>query len=113
MILTCRLGVRRFATVRGRGARPRCYARHRDGGRCRGRACPAQRPAGGVWEQLAGRLPEVPEYGDRFVQVFPGVDEVADISFVHAANAIAASRHSLGVPSTAPSTDTCAVSAGP
>jgi cytochrome c peroxidase len=46
---------------------------------------------GGVWEQLAVRLRNVPEYVRRFRSAFP--DEIAaagDITFVHAADAIAA-----------------------
>jgi cytochrome c peroxidase len=46
---------------------------------------------GGVWDQLAGRLQEVPEYVERFKRAFPDqVDEAGDITFVLAANAIAA-----------------------
>ena len=47
--------------------------------------------AGGVWQQLAERLQAIPEYVERFEAAFP--DEVAeanDITFVLAANAIAA-----------------------
>ena len=45
---------------------------------------------GGVWEQLAMRLQAVPEYVDLFVEVYPEVNSDTDISYVHAANAIAA-----------------------
>jgi cytochrome c peroxidase len=45
---------------------------------------------GGVWEQLAMRLQDVPDYVDLFVDVYPDVNSAADISYVHAANAIAA-----------------------
>jgi cytochrome c peroxidase len=46
---------------------------------------------GGVWEQLAARLQAVPEYVERFKQAFPTeVADVEDITFVLAANAIAA-----------------------
>ncbi len=44
---------------------------------------------GGVWELLAERLQEIPEYVDLFKAAFPNVSEASDISFVHAANAIA------------------------
>ena len=46
--------------------------------------------AGGVWEQLAERLQAIPEYVDLFRQAFPDIDVAGDITFVHAANAIAA-----------------------
>jgi cytochrome c peroxidase len=46
---------------------------------------------GGVWEQLAERLRAIPEYVDRFKAAYPGqVDEAEDITYVLAANAIAA-----------------------
>jgi cytochrome c peroxidase len=44
----------------------------------------------GVWEQLAQRLQAVPEYVDLFVEAYPDINSDTDISFVHAANAIAA-----------------------
>ena len=44
----------------------------------------------GVWEQLAGRLRVITEYVDLFINAFPDVNEASDITFVHAANAIAA-----------------------
>ena len=43
-----------------------------------------------VWDGLAARLRAIPDYVTRFVAVFDDVDEAGDISFVHAANAIAA-----------------------
>ena len=45
---------------------------------------------GGVWEQLAQRLQAIPEYVDQFVDAFPDVTGASDITYVHAANAIAA-----------------------
>ena len=45
---------------------------------------------GGVWEQLAARLQAIPEYVDLFVDAFDDVNDAYDISYVHAANAIAA-----------------------
>ena len=46
---------------------------------------------GGVWEQLAMRLQAVPEYVERFRAAFPSeVEEISDITYVLAANAIAA-----------------------
>lgn len=44
---------------------------------------------GGVWEQLALRLQTIPEYVDRFKAAFADVTHASDITFVHAANAIA------------------------
>jgi cytochrome c peroxidase len=45
----------------------------------------------GVWELLAARLQAVPEYVERFKRAYPGrVRHAGDITFVHAANAIAA-----------------------
>ena len=45
----------------------------------------------GVWELLAGRLRGIDEYVQRFILAYPGdVKEADDITFVHAANAIAA-----------------------
>jgi cytochrome c peroxidase len=45
----------------------------------------------GVWEQLAVKLRAIPEYVDLFMAAYPDDIEVAsDISYVHAANAIAA-----------------------
>ena len=45
----------------------------------------------GVWELIAQKLREIPDYVDLFISAYP--DEIyhaADITFVHAANAIAA-----------------------
>jgi cytochrome c peroxidase len=45
----------------------------------------------GVWEQLADRLKAIPEYVDMFIAAYPGeIADASDITFVHAANAIAA-----------------------
>jgi cytochrome c peroxidase len=47
--------------------------------------------AGGVWERLAERLQAIPEYVELFRRAYPdAVREAADITFVMAANAIAA-----------------------
>lgn len=46
---------------------------------------------GGVWEQLAHRLQIVPEYVERFRDAYPcDVRRASDITYIHAANAIAA-----------------------
>jgi len=46
---------------------------------------------GGVWEILALRLRRIPEYRLRFRRAFPEqIEKAEDITFVHAANAIAA-----------------------
>jgi len=46
---------------------------------------------GGVWEQIAKKLQSYPEYVDLFKAAFPGeIKMKEDISYVHAANAIAA-----------------------
>jgi cytochrome c peroxidase len=46
---------------------------------------------GGVWEQIATRLQANPEYVELFRQAFPGeVEQSADITYVLAANAVAA-----------------------
>ncbi len=46
---------------------------------------------GGVWDQLAERLRNIPAYVDRFKLAYPSeISGAADITFVHAANAIAA-----------------------
>lgn len=45
---------------------------------------------GGVWEQLALRLQAIPEYVDFFIAAYADVNSAADITYVHAANAIAA-----------------------
>ena len=44
----------------------------------------------GAWELLARRLRAIPDYVDWFKKAFPDISEPSDISFVHAANAIAA-----------------------
>ena len=44
----------------------------------------------GVWELLAKRLQGIPGYVDRFIYVFDDVMVPEDISYTHAANAIAA-----------------------
>ena len=44
----------------------------------------------GVWAQIAERLQNVAGYVEQFVAAYDDVDEAGDISFVHAANAIAA-----------------------
>ncbi|HEX9768074.1 MAG TPA: cytochrome c peroxidase [Kiloniellales bacterium] len=43
-----------------------------------------------VWELLAARLRDIPEYVALFQAAFPEIAAPADITFVHAANAIAA-----------------------
>ncbi len=45
---------------------------------------------GGVWEQLAWRLQQIPEYVQLFAAAYDDIDDPADITYVHAANAIAA-----------------------
>ena len=45
---------------------------------------------GGVWEQLAERLQAIPGYVVMFQAAFPDVTEAEDITYAHAANAIAA-----------------------
>jgi len=45
---------------------------------------------GGVWTRLADRIRAIPDYADRFARVFTDIDDADDITFVHAANAIAA-----------------------
>jgi len=44
----------------------------------------------GLWDLLAQRLQDEPPYVDLFVDVFDDVNVASDITFVHAANAIAA-----------------------
>ena len=44
----------------------------------------------GAWELLVKRLREIPAYVAAFQRAYPEIQEVEDISFVHAANAIAA-----------------------
>ncbi len=43
-----------------------------------------------VWELLAARLRSIPEYAARFADVFDDVSTPSDITYAHAANAIAA-----------------------
>lgn len=45
---------------------------------------------GGVWEQLAQRLRDIDGYARQFIAAFDDVQSAGDITFVHAANAIAA-----------------------
>lgn len=45
---------------------------------------------GGVWNLLALRLGNIPEYVDLFMATFPDITTAEEITFVHAANAIAA-----------------------
>lgn len=49
-----------------------------------------------LWEALADRLRGIPEYVDRFRESFEDIDQASDISFVHAANAIASFEASAG-----------------
>ncbi len=44
----------------------------------------------GVWAQIATKLQGIPEYVDLFVDAFDNVNQASDITYVHAANAIAA-----------------------
>lgn len=44
----------------------------------------------GVWALLAQRLREIPEYVAMFMAAYDDIDEPADMTYVHAANAIAA-----------------------
>ncbi len=43
-----------------------------------------------VWELIAQRLREIPEYVDMFTAIFDDIHTAEDITFAHAANAIAA-----------------------
>lgn len=45
---------------------------------------------GGAWDLLADRLRAIPNYVSHFAAAFPDVADAEDITFVHAANAIAA-----------------------
>ena len=45
---------------------------------------------GGVWDLLAQRLRDIPEYVTLFEAAFDDIDDAAGITYVHAANAIAA-----------------------
>lgn len=49
-----------------------------------------------VWEALAARLRAVPEYVNQFGAAFDDVDSAEDITFAHAANAIAAFEMEVG-----------------
>jgi cytochrome c peroxidase len=49
-----------------------------------------------VWMLLAHRLRAIPAYVDLFIDAFPDVSEAADITFVHAANAIGAFEATAG-----------------
>ena len=44
----------------------------------------------GAWDILAQRLREIPEYASLFIDAFSDVKTASDISYVHAANALAA-----------------------
>lgn len=44
----------------------------------------------GVWALLAARLQNIPKYADMFINTYDDVTEASDITFAHAANAIAA-----------------------
>jgi len=46
--------------------------------------------SGGVWDQLARRLQDIPEYVELFTSAFNDVSQAGDVTYVHAANAIAA-----------------------
>ncbi len=43
-----------------------------------------------LWEALAARLRAVPDYVTRFMAAYPEITQASDITYVHAANAIAA-----------------------
>jgi cytochrome c peroxidase len=45
---------------------------------------------GGVWEQLAQRLQAIPDYVERFTAAYEDMTSATDITYVRAANAIAA-----------------------
>ena len=45
---------------------------------------------GGVWDQLANRLKSIPEYVDMFTEAFEDINSANDMTYAHAANAIAA-----------------------
>jgi cytochrome c peroxidase len=57
-----------------------------------GNAAAANSLAGpdGVWAQIAVRLRNIDEYVDLFRRAFPDIQQAEDITYVHAANAIAA-----------------------
>ncbi len=46
--------------------------------------------SGGVWDIIANRLQDIPEYVSLFSQAFDDINTADDITYVHAANAIAA-----------------------
>ncbi len=45
---------------------------------------------GGVWQQLAAKLQAIPEYVELFMDAYGDIQQASDITYVHAANAIAA-----------------------
>lgn len=45
---------------------------------------------GGVWDLLATRIRNIPEYVALFRQAFPEINQASDIEFIHIANALAA-----------------------
>lgn len=45
---------------------------------------------GGVWEIIAGKLQAIPEYVTLFQAAYPQITNASEITYVHAANAIAA-----------------------
>lgn len=61
-----------------------------------GRVASRGRLAGnnGVWARLARRLQAIPDYVERFATAFDDVTAAGDVTFVHAANAIAAYEES-------------------
>ncbi len=44
----------------------------------------------GVWDALAVRLQDIPEYVELFIDAFNDINQASDITYAHAANAIAA-----------------------
>ncbi len=50
----------------------------------------------GIWDALAVRLRAVPEYVDLFITAFDDIDSAADITYAHAAAAIAEHESTLG-----------------
>ena len=56
----------------------------------------------GAWSLLARRLRAIPEYVRLFREAFPAIRDAEDISFVHAANAIAAFEASAFRPDDSP-----------
>jgi cytochrome c peroxidase len=44
----------------------------------------------GIWAELANRLRSIPAYVDLFMSAYPEITSASDITYVHAANAIAA-----------------------